>query len=130
MSGFSDLTIFLPSGHMVISRHTKQLQGSKMTTINSSSPASLWLKSQSAITSSIQTSTTEAKDLLMPTTDSVQLSAEAIAKFNAETAASKNEIDSEPLPPPSESSLPVGNDTVMPLGNGSGNDPPPPPDRT
>ena len=94
-----------------------------MTTINSSSPASIWLQAQTtAPTTNIQAPSTDTQTAVA-VTDSVQLSEAARAKLNAEVAELNNSGNAPPVEPQGG-----GNGSPMPLGNGSGNDPPRPPD--
>jgi len=85
-----------------------------MTTINSSSPASVWIQTQTKAAETATAQNPVVNSSTAPPIDSVQISEAAQEKLKSETAAS---TEPQALPPP------IGS-TVMPLGNGSGNDPP------
>lgn len=85
-----------------------------MTTINSLSPASVWIQAQTKAADNAAAQNPVVNSTTPPSTDSVQISDAAQEKLKSETAAS---TEAQSLPPPSGG-------TMMPLGNGSGNDPP------
>lgn len=85
-----------------------------MTTIHSSSPASVWIQAQTIVADNTTTQNPVASPTTTPSIDSVQISDAAQEKLKSETAVN---TEAQPLPEPIDS-------TVMPLGNGSGNDPP------
>lgn len=85
-----------------------------MTTINSSSPVSARIHAQTKVADNTTLKNLVVSLTTTPSIDSVQISDSAQEKLKSETASSTK---AQSLPPP------IGV-TMMPLGNGSGNDPP------